>query len=144
MCYGLWVGVHIDRIRSACNTSTLSTRSQTHITQSRHIQHTVTAHTAHGHSPLLYSERMLTGACDPMLGMSHGDIMTSSGTLIEAPVVVNAAGPHSSKITELAYAGSGHENDMRVVTRPLRQEVAYVDTRVTDTEKLQVSELVRV
>ena len=47
---------------------------------------------------------------------------------IEAPVVVNAAGPHSSQITELAFLHpNGPENDMRLSTRAMRQEVAYVN-----------------
>jgi len=60
---------------------------------------------------------------------------TAGGDELRAPVVVNAAGPHSSKITALAFdyddddGGSitaGPPNDMRVSTRAMRQEVAYV------------------
>ena len=38
---------------------------------------------------------------------------------IEAPVVVNVAGPHSAQITEMALADF---NDMTISTRPMRQE----------------------
>jgi sarcosine oxidase subunit beta len=41
---------------------------------------------------------------------------------IDSPVVVNVAGPHSSKINRLA----GVEADMRVATRALRHEVCHV------------------
>lgn len=44
------------------------------------------------------------------------------GSLIEAPVVVNVAGPHSAKVNRLA----GVESDMKVRTRALRQEVCHV------------------
>ncbi|CAK9093944.1 Uncharacterized zinc-type alcohol dehydrogenase-like protein YdjJ [Durusdinium trenchii] len=42
---------------------------------------------------------------------------------LEAPVVVNVAGPHSSQITGMAL---GEKHDMTISTRPMRQEVAYV------------------
>jgi sarcosine oxidase subunit beta len=41
---------------------------------------------------------------------------------VTAPVVVNAAGPWSGKVNELAGVGA----DFRVTTRPLRQEVHHV------------------
>ncbi len=49
-------------------------------------------------------------------------VTTDSGEVIAAPVVVNAAGPHSSVINRLA----GVMDDMRVLTRPMRHEVAHV------------------
>ena len=42
-----------------------------------------------------------------------------------SPVVVNAAGPHSSQITKLAFKDGG-VNDMTLTTRACRQEVAHV------------------
>ena len=45
-----------------------------------------------------------------------------NGTAIEAPIVVNAAGPHSWKINELAGVAEG----MNIKTRALRVEVAHV------------------
>lgn len=45
-----------------------------------------------------------------------------AGERIDAPVVVNVAGPHSAKINRLA----GVEEGMRITTRALRQEVAHV------------------
>ena len=44
------------------------------------------------------------------------------GSEIEAPVVVNVAGPHSAVINGLA----GALDDMTITTKPLRQEVAHV------------------
>ena len=49
-------------------------------------------------------------------------IVLDDGRRIEAPVVVNVAGPHSYKINALA----GADRDMRITTRALRQEVAHV------------------
>jgi sarcosine oxidase subunit beta len=49
-------------------------------------------------------------------------VTLADGTAIDAPVVVNAAGPHSAVINRMA----GVADDMTVGTRPLRQEVAYV------------------
>ena len=51
----------------------------------------------------------------------------ADGTTIEAPVVLNAAGPHSSLINNLAFPEDGGSvpNDMQFRTRPMRQEVAY-------------------
>jgi sarcosine oxidase subunit beta len=46
----------------------------------------------------------------------------SSGELVLADVVVNAAGPHSAILNSLA----GVLKDMQVTTRPLRQQVAHV------------------
>jgi sarcosine oxidase, subunit beta len=46
----------------------------------------------------------------------------ASGERLSAPVVVNAAGPHSAVVNELA----GVLGDFRVSTRPLRQEVHHV------------------
>jgi glycine/D-amino acid oxidase-like deaminating enzyme len=48
--------------------------------------------------------------------------MLSDGTQISAPVVVNAAGPWSGKLNELAGVGG----DFSVHVRPMRQEVHYV------------------
>lgn len=49
-------------------------------------------------------------------------VRLADGTSIDAPVVVNVAGPHSAVINRMA----GVEADMTVTTRALRQEVAYV------------------
>ncbi len=46
----------------------------------------------------------------------------SDGSVIEAPIVVNVAGPHSSKINEMAGAAT----TMKMTTRALRHEVAHV------------------
>ena len=49
-------------------------------------------------------------------------VVLSDGTCINAPVVINVAGPHSSLINALA----GADVDMKISTRALRQEVAHV------------------
>lgn len=46
----------------------------------------------------------------------------SDGSVVHAPVVINVAGPHSSKINEMA----GVAGDMKMSTRALRHEVAHV------------------
>ena len=49
-------------------------------------------------------------------------VVLGDGTRINAPVVVNVAGPHSSQINAMA----GADRDMKISTRALRQEVAHV------------------
>ncbi len=49
-------------------------------------------------------------------------VTLASGEAIDAPVVVNVAGPHSAKINRMA----GVEAGMRITTRALKQEVAHV------------------
>jgi sarcosine oxidase subunit beta len=49
-------------------------------------------------------------------------VTTHSGEMIAANIVVNVAGPHSSKINEMARV----TNDMCIPTRPMRHEVAHV------------------
>jgi glycine/D-amino acid oxidase-like deaminating enzyme len=49
-------------------------------------------------------------------------VTLASGETIDAPVVINVAGPHSSKINRMA----GVEEGMRIRTRALKQEVAHV------------------
>ena len=49
-------------------------------------------------------------------------VALSDGTSIEAPVVVNVAGPHSSVLNKMA----GVEDTMAMKTRALRHEVAHV------------------
>ncbi|WP_030925694.1 NAD(P)/FAD-dependent oxidoreductase [Streptosporangium amethystogenes] len=59
----------------------------------------------------------VTRAHDRVTGVRLAD-----GTLVSAPVVVNAAGPWSAALNRLAGVGS----DFTVGVRPLRQEVHYV------------------
>ena len=49
-------------------------------------------------------------------------VRLDDGSAIDAPVVVNVAGPHSAQINALA----GAEGDMTLATRALRQEVVHV------------------
>jgi glycine/D-amino acid oxidase-like deaminating enzyme len=49
-------------------------------------------------------------------------VQLADGTTVSAPIVVNAAGPWSHKLNELAGVGEG----WTVTTRPMRQEVHHV------------------
>jgi sarcosine oxidase subunit beta len=49
-------------------------------------------------------------------------VKLADGTEIEAPVVVNVAGPHSFLINQMADV----EKSMKIKTRPMKQEVAHV------------------
>jgi len=49
-------------------------------------------------------------------------VTLSDGTCIDAPVLVNAAGPHSAVINQMA----GVAGQMNIKTRPLRHEVHFV------------------
>lgn len=49
-------------------------------------------------------------------------VTLKDGTQIDAPVVINVAGPHSFQINRMA----GVEQEMNITTRPLRQEVCHV------------------
>ena len=49
-------------------------------------------------------------------------VTLDSGEQIDAPIVVNIAGPHSRIINQMA----GVEGDMKINTRPLRHEVHFV------------------
>jgi sarcosine oxidase subunit beta len=49
-------------------------------------------------------------------------VTLADGTEIDAPVVVNVAGPHSAIVNRMA----GVTADMRIATRPLRHEVHHV------------------
>ena len=57
-------------------------------------------------------------------------VRLADGTTVAAPIVVNAAGPHSSHVTSLAFPDAT-ENDMTVRTRAMRQEVAYAPSPPT-------------
>ena len=58
----------------------------------------------------------------PISGDRVQGVVLDDGSRIEAPVVVNVAGPHSYKINAMV----GAERDMQITTRALRQEVAHV------------------
>lgn len=64
----------------------------------------------------------VTGICRRPDGRRVSGIALADGSTIDAPVVVNVAGPHSGKINELA----GVLDDFAVTTRPMRQEVHHV------------------
>ena len=50
-------------------------------------------------------------------------VTLDDGTRIEAPIVINVAGPHSAKANEMA----GALGDMTISTRALKQEVVHLD-----------------
>ena len=58
----------------------------------------------------------------PREGARVAGVELADGERIEAPVVVNAAGPHSAVINRLAGVAEG----MNIDTRPVRREVDYV------------------
>ena len=49
-------------------------------------------------------------------------VTLADGTMINAPIVVNVAGPHSAKVNDMA----GVAESMKISTRALRHEVAHV------------------
>ena len=49
-------------------------------------------------------------------------VSTDKGDLFSAPIIINASGPHSFKINEMAEA----TKDMTISTKALRVEVAHV------------------
>eukprot|EP00039_Didymoeca_costata_P019572 m.338066 g.338066 ORF g.338066 m.338066 type:complete len:512 (-) comp18306_c0_seq1:141-1676(-) len=54
-------------------------------------------------------------------------VKLKSGEVLSAPVIVNAAGPHSREVTDMAFSENFKDlNDMTLTTTPLRQEVAYL------------------
>jgi len=66
----------------------------------------------------------------PTEGGRIAGIELEDGTVIEAPIVVNVAGPHSDKVNRLA----GAEEDMKIGTRALRQEVVHLPVPGFDFE----------
>mmetsp|Transcript_16831 Transcript_16831/g.28882 ORF Transcript_16831/g.28882 Transcript_16831/m.28882 type:complete len:407 (-) Transcript_16831:1821-3041(-) len=50
----------------------------------------------------------------------------NDGSTVQAPIVINAAGPHSSFINRMAFERNNIKSDATVGTRPLRVEVAYL------------------
>ena len=66
-------------------------------------------------------EAILRGG-DGRGGERVAGVRLAGGDTVTAPVVVNVAGPHSSKVNRMA----GVEEGMRIKTRALRHEVAHV------------------
>ena len=64
-------------------------------------------------------------------------VVTDVGERINAPIIVNAAGPWSGQVNELAGAGS----DFTVTTRPMRQEVHHVPAPTSLTHTTCFSDL---
>ncbi|GAB1823749.1 NAD(P)/FAD-dependent oxidoreductase [Herbidospora sp. RD11066] len=57
-----------------------------------------------------------------VVAVPDGGVLLDDGTTISAPIVVNAAGPWSGRLNELAGVGAGWS----VTVRPMRQEVHHV------------------
>ena len=64
-------------------------------------------------------------------------VVLDDGSRIEAPVVVNVAGPHSCKINTLA----GAEGDMRITTRALRQDPTPPGAEIPAARRLRAGGL---
>jgi sarcosine oxidase subunit beta len=58
----------------------------------------------------------------PLVSGKVRGVVLDDGTTIDAPTVINVAGPHSCKINALA----GADVDMRITTKALRQEVVHL------------------
>jgi sarcosine oxidase subunit beta len=78
------------------------------------------AHAA-AHHGATFRFRTAVRAIDRRRGQVTG-VELDGGEVVAAPVVVNVAGPHSSRVNEMA----GVAGDMRITTRALRQEVFAV------------------
>ena len=78
------------------------------------------AHAARSHGAEFRFHQRVTGV-QRRAGRVAG-VQLSDGTRLDAPVVVNVAGPHSSLVNQLA----GVTEDMRIHHRSLRQEVFAV------------------
>mmetsp|Transcript_96472 Transcript_96472/g.241942 ORF Transcript_96472/g.241942 Transcript_96472/m.241942 type:complete len:478 (+) Transcript_96472:57-1490(+) len=59
-------------------------------------------------------------------GSKVSGVTLQDGSVIEAPIIVNAAGPHSQAVHDLAFAGAGVADDSLVSSKPLKVEVAYL------------------
>ena len=77
------------------------------------------------HAARAEGARLVLGAEIVAIETSGGRVTglrTADGSVITAPVVVNAAGPHSGHVNDLA----GVRGEFAISTRPLRQEVHHV------------------
>lgn len=72
----------------------------------------------------------------PQAGGRVRGVQLADGRTIEAPVVVNVAGPHSARVNRMA----GVEEDMNVRTRPLRHELHVVPAPAGFGPGMQVSD----
>lgn len=82
-----------------------------------------TAAEATGRASFLFGATVCEIRRDASGGAVRG-VRLADGREIHSPVVINAAGPGSSAVTDLAFPVPS-ENDMRLSTRAMRQEVAY-------------------
>ncbi len=61
-------------------------------------------------------------------------VTLADGSEIDAPVVVNVAGPHSQKVNEMAGATA----DMNIATKALKQEVVHVPMPVENWDEIGI------
>lgn len=59
-------------------------------------------------------------------GARVSGVVLDGDTFVATPLVINAAGPHSSAIQDLAFVGAEVEDDSKFSSRPMRVEVAYI------------------
>jgi glycine/D-amino acid oxidase-like deaminating enzyme len=90
------------------------------------------AATAHGTTMLVHREVLSIKADGPR----RWRVVLSDDETVDADVLVNAAGPWSGQINDLAGAGS----DFTVTTRPMRQEVHEVASPAGPDERLIVAD----
>jgi sarcosine oxidase subunit beta len=77
------------------------------------------------HAARAEGARLVLGSEITAIEVSQGrvtGVRTAGGSAIRAPIVVNAAGPHSGRVNDLA----GVRGEFAISTRPLRQEVHHV------------------
>lgn len=53
-------------------------------------------------------------------------VVLDDGTGVEAPIIINAAGPHSSVLHKMAFHGAQVPDDSTVTSKPFRVEVAVI------------------
>lgn len=53
-------------------------------------------------------------------------VKTSDNDLFYAPIIINCAGPYSSIVNKILYENIDIENDSKITTKPMRQEVCYI------------------
>ena len=78
-----------------------------------------------GNANFIYGQKVVS-IDKSKCGTSVTGVTLEDGSQVSAPIVVNVGGPHSNQLTRLAYEGADVENDMKVSTKALRQEVGYL------------------
>ena len=80
---------------------------------------------ATGRADFLFNTTVSAITRDPT-GHRVTGVKFADGTAVSSPVVINAAGPGSALVTQLAFPDADERSrEMPVGTRPMKQEVAY-------------------